>query len=98
MLGPVAVGAVLLATAVLGWRVATRPAAPEITYQTAAVDRGPIAARVTANGTLSAIITVNVGSQVSGRIESLRADFGSRVKKGQIVATIEPSLFRAERQ
>jgi HlyD family secretion protein len=50
---------------------------------------------VTATGTLSALVTVLVGSQVSGRIESIRADFNSSVKKGQIVATIEPSLFQA---
>jgi len=64
-------------------------------YRTVSVDRGPIAAKVTANGTLSALVTVSVGSQVSGRIESLRADFGTTVTKGQVIATLEPALFRA---
>jgi HlyD family secretion protein len=64
-------------------------------YRTVSVDRGPIAAKVTANGTLSALVTVSVGSQVSGRIESLHADFGSKVTSGQVIATLEPSLFRA---
>jgi HlyD family secretion protein len=64
-------------------------------YTTVNVDRGRIAARVTATGILSALVTVQVGSQVSGRIESIRVDFNSTVKKGQIVATIEPSLFQA---
>jgi HlyD family secretion protein len=64
-------------------------------FTTVAVDRGRIAARVTATGILSALVTVQVGSQVSGRIESIRADFNSPVKKGQIVATIEPTLFQA---
>jgi len=50
---------------------------------------------VTATGTLSALVTVTVGSQVSGRIDTLGADFESQVKKGQIIATIEPSLFQA---
>ena len=83
------------AAAVLVWRFAVRPSAPAIHYQTGRADRGRIAAKVTATGTLSALVTVSVGSQVSGRIETLGVDFGSAVKKGQVVATIEPSLFRA---
>ncbi len=50
------------------------------------------------SGTLSALVTVQVGCQVSGRIESLRADFGSRVKKGEVFATMDPQLFRAALQ
>lgn len=92
LLALVTVGAVLAA---LGVRLALRPKASPLTFQTAALDRGPIAAKVTANGTLSALVTVKVGSQVSGRILSLSADYGSSVKAGQVVATIEPSLFRA---
>jgi HlyD family secretion protein len=64
-------------------------------YETVAVDRGPLAAKVTATGTASALVTVIVGSQVSGRINGLYADFGSQVHAGDTVATIEPSLFRA---
>jgi HlyD family secretion protein len=70
-------------------------AAEPVRYELGRVDRGPISAKVTATGTLSALVTVSVGSQVSGRIESLSADFGSTVKKGQVVAKIEPSLFQA---
>jgi HlyD family secretion protein len=66
-----------------------------VRYETVAVDRGPVASKVTATGTVSALVTVLVGSQVSGRIESLFADFESQVRKGQTIATIEPSLFRA---
>jgi len=77
------------------WRYARRPAAPVVRYQTATVDRGPIAAKVTASGALSAIVTVQVGSQVSGRIQAWFADFDAPVKKGQLIAVIEPSLFRA---
>jgi HlyD family secretion protein len=64
-------------------------------YETAKVDRGRIAARVTATGTLSALVTVQVGSQVSGRIQMLAADFNSQVKKGQVIAKIDPELFKA---
>jgi len=68
---------------------------PPPRFTTVTVDRGRIAARVTATGVLSALVTVQVGSQVSGRLESIRVDFNSPVKKGQIVATIEPTLFNA---
>lgn len=64
-------------------------------YLTAGIDRGRISARVTASGTLSALVTVQVGSQVSGRIQSLYADFNSPVKKGQVIARIDPRLFQA---
>jgi HlyD family secretion protein len=80
---------------VAGVRYARAPQETPLHFETAKVDRGPVSARVTANGTLSALVTVSVGSQVSGRIASLGADFGSRVTSGQVIATIEPRLFRA---
>jgi HlyD family secretion protein len=64
-------------------------------YETAKVARGNITARVTATGTLSALVTVQVGSQVSGRISQINVDFNSPVKKGQVVARIDPALFAA---
>jgi HlyD family secretion protein len=66
-----------------------------VRYQTAALDRGPIAAKVTASGTVSAITTVQVGSQVSGRIDAWYVDYNAPVKRGQLIAIIEPSLFKA---
>src|SRR5690242_9718246 len=70
-------------------------AVPLLHFDTAPVDRGPIAAKVTATGAVSALVTVSVGSQVSGRIEKLFVDFGSTVRRGQTVATIDPAFFRA---
>jgi HlyD family secretion protein len=67
----------------------------ELTYETSKVDRGRIVAKVTATGTLSPLVTVQVGSQVSGRIQALFADFNSTVKKGDVVARIDPQLFQA---
>ena len=67
----------------------------ELRFTTTAVSKGRIAAKVTATGTLSALVTVQVGSQVSGRIKSLHADFNSQVKKGDLLATIDPQLFDA---
>jgi HlyD family secretion protein len=61
----------------------------------ARVDRGDLTGRVTATGALSALVTVQVGSQVSGRIAQLSADFGQRVKRGQIIARLDPQLFQA---
>jgi HlyD family secretion protein len=61
----------------------------------ARVDRGDLTGRVTATGALSALVTVQVGSQVSGRIAQLSADFGQRVKRGQVIARLDPQLFAA---
>src|SRR5436309_16045757 len=63
-------------------------------YQTATVTRGPITQAVTATGTLNPVVNVQVGSQVSGNIAKLFADFNSQVKAGQVVAQIDPALFQ----
>src|SRR5437667_4636008 len=64
-------------------------------FQTATVTRGPITQTVTATGTLNPVVNVQVGSQVSGNIQKLFADFNSKVKAGDVVAQIEPLLLRA---
>jgi HlyD family secretion protein len=63
-------------------------------YFTAKSERGDLRAVVEATGTINAVTTVQVGSQVSGTIQQLFADFNSKVKKGQVVARIDPSLFQ----
>jgi HlyD family secretion protein len=65
-----------------------------VQYYTARVESGEIKQVVEATGTINAVITVQVGSQVSGTISKLYVDFNSRVKKGQIVAQIDPALFQ----
>src|SRR5881398_1337355 len=67
----------------------------DVSYQTAPVTRGPITQLVTATGTLNPVVNVQVGSQVSGNIQKLFADFNSKVKAGDIVAQIDPVLFQA---
>src|SRR5215510_12800814 len=62
---------------------------------TLAVDRGDIADVVGATGVLQAVTTVQVGSQVSGTIKDLLADFNSNVRKGQVIARLDPALFQA---
>jgi HlyD family secretion protein len=70
-------------------------AAPQVHYETVTADRGSIAAKVTATGSVSALLTVQVGSQVSGRVQQLFADYNSTVKKGQTIAKLDPLLFEA---
>ena len=66
-------------------------------YTTGTSDRGDVVEVVGATGTLEAVTTVQLGSQVSGTIQSLNADFNSTVKKNQVVARLDPSLFEARR-
>ena len=65
-------------------------------YQTAKIDRGNVTETVTATGTLSAVTTVQIGSQVSGVIAQLYADFNSHVTKGQLLAELDPTPFQAQ--
>ena len=65
-------------------------------FRTAKVDRGPIAATVSTTGTVNAVTTVQVGSQVSGQISELMVDFNSPVKKNQLIARLDPAIFQAK--
>src|SRR5437016_13962079 len=62
----------------------------------AKVERGSVRIAVTATGTLEAVHTVQVGSQISGQISSLHADFNSQVKKGQLLAEIDPRTLKSQ--
>ncbi len=77
------------------WQYEKSHQPPPVTFQTAAIEKRSIIGKVTATGTLQARVTVLVGSQVSGRIQKLNADFNSTVKKGEVVAKIDPTLFEA---
>jgi HlyD family secretion protein len=65
-------------------------------FRLAPVERGPLTAAVSSTGTLNAVTTVQVGSQVSGQIKQLLVDFNSIVRKGQIIARIDPETFEAK--
>jgi len=65
-------------------------------FRTMKVERGEITSIVTATGTINPVITVLVGSQVSGTIKALYADFNSRVKEGEVIAQIDPAIFEAQ--
>ena len=66
------------------------------TFVLAVVTRGDIVDAVAATGSLQAVTTVQVGTQVSGTIKTLRADYNSVVKRGEVVAELEPSLFQTQ--
>lgn len=68
-----------------------------IRYRTAPIERGSVVSIVTATGSINPVVSVQVGTQVSGMIKSLHADFNSIVKAGDIVAVIDPEPFRARR-
>ncbi len=65
----------------------------EVRYRVAKVERGPMAAVVVASGTLNAVTTVQVGSQISGQVKEIHADFNTAVKKDQVIARIDPATF-----
>jgi len=87
--------ALAVVVAAAGAFLAFRGRDKEIQYQTTSLERGDIVDVVGATGTLQAVTTVQVGSQVSGTVDSLGADFNSRVKKDQVIARLETSTFDA---
>lgn len=84
---------IIFVAGIAGYYFYNRP--PEVSYKTAKIERGTIVSTVAATGNLSAVTTVQVGTQVSGTIQKLYVDYNSRVKKGQAIAEIDPSLFNA---
>ena len=92
-----AIGGVIAAVALaaIAALVVTHRERPRVQVQTADVSSGPIARRVLVSGTLEPARMVEVGSQVSGTIASLPADFNSRVKTGQVLARLDPASFQA---
>jgi len=93
-LAQIGVFLVLLACAAGGWYwYQSRNGGGEPRYRLAKVERGPIAAVVAASGTLNAVTTVQVGSQISGQVKEIFADFNTPVTSGQVIARIDPATF-----
>ena len=92
----VLIAVVVLAVAIGGFAYYRQrnPKTPEAKYRTETVDKGTVSEVVTATGTISAVTTVQVGSQVSGIIQNLHADFNSPVKKGQLLAELDPTPLK----
>jgi HlyD family secretion protein len=97
MFRPVLWATLLVAAAIGGWLVLRHGRdSDEAKYRVQKVDRGDVTMTVTATGTISAVTTVQVGSQVSGIIAHLYADFNSRVTKGELLADLDPTPFEAQ--
>lgn len=83
-----------LAAALWFWK--GRSGAEQQRFRTAQVEQGDIRVAISATGTLSALSTVDVGSEVSGKVEEVLVDFNDTVKKGQVIARIDPSTFETQ--
>lgn len=88
----IAAGAALLVIVVAGWMFSRANSEKESPYRFAAVERGDLEASVSATGKLGAVTTVQVGTQASGQVSAIHVDFNDRVRKGQLIARIDPTL------
>ena len=94
--GKLALGALLAAAAVFGYRQFFSSGESEAgQYRTEPVERGDLSSAISATGTLGATATVEVGTQVSGTLQSVEVDFNDNVEPGQVIARIDPSTFQA---
>lgn len=87
----VAIGVVAVA-AIAFWWLRRAESRAEVSYRVASVERRTVSSTVSATGTLSAVRTVEVGTQASGQVAALYADFNDHVRKGQLIARIDPTL------
>ncbi|HEX3549472.1 MAG TPA: efflux RND transporter periplasmic adaptor subunit [Candidatus Elarobacter sp.] len=87
--------AIVLIAAIVASVIAVRSRAGAVTYTSVPVQTGSLAQTVTASGTLNPQNTISVGTQVSGTVSELDADFNSHVKKGQVLAKLDPTTFQA---
>lgn len=88
----------LVLALIVGWAVFGRGGGPAAPYRTQAVDRGEVVRAVTATGGLQPLVTVDVGSTVSGPVQAVLVDFNSQVKAGQVLAKIDPQSFQTRTQ
>src|SRR5918999_5615602 len=90
----IGLGIAVLALAAGGWYwYKSQSGNGEVRYRVAKVERGPLSAVVVASGTLNATTTVQVGSQISGQVKEIYADFNTPVKRGQVIARIDPATY-----
>ena len=86
-------GCLLIAGTAAGYTHFYGEKAKAVQYRTAKVERGSLSSQVTATGTVNPVITVLVGSQVSGTIQNLYVDYNSPVKKGQLIALLDDDEY-----
>jgi HlyD family secretion protein len=81
--------------AAVGWRFVGHDKTAKVSYELADVDRGTVEKSISSTGSVAALVTVDVGSQISGQISELKADFNTQVKKGDLLAVIDPQTRTA---
>ena len=84
----------VLVVAGIGWRFIPHGKSAKVTYEQAVVDRGTVEKSISSSGSVAALVTVDVGSQISGQISELKADFNTQVKKGDLLAVIDPQIYQ----
>jgi HlyD family secretion protein len=94
--GKYLIGLAAITAAAWYWYTNSDAVASKPAYRLAGIEHGTIANTVTASGTLKALITVDVGTQISGQVKQLFADFNTEVKAGQVIARIDPASFDAK--
>jgi len=90
----IAIVLAVVVVAVIGWRVLLHGRGARVTYETAVLDRGTVEKSISSTGSVAALVTVEVGSQISGQVSELHADFNSQVKKGDLLAVIDPQTYQ----
>ena len=90
----ISLGVIVLAAAAV-FACQTRPKPLKDPYRFSAVERGDITRSVSASGTLQALVTVDVGSQISGLVTKVLVDFNAPVRAGQVLATLDPQTFQS---
>jgi HlyD family secretion protein len=80
--------------AVVGWRFLSHGKVAKVSYELADVDKGTVEKSISSTGSVAALVTVDVGSQISGQISELKADFNTQVKKGDLLAVIDPQTYQ----
>src|SRR5687768_2933137 len=94
----IVIALILISAMVIYWTSDDKKESKENQYKTRAIERGDIIQTISANGTLTPVVLVNVGTQISGTVAKLYADYNDQVKVGQILAELDPALLRAQLQ
>lgn len=92
----IAAGVIVIGGAAAWFMPKGEPELPPSKYRTAPADMGAVNQTVTATGTINPVALINVGSQVSGTVVELNADFNDRVRKGQVLLKLDPTIFNAQ--
>ena len=86
---------VVLLVAFFGWRMLAGRGGPAVNFETGVIDKGTVEKSISSTGSVAALVTVDVGSQISGQIAELHADFNTTVKKNDLLAVIDPQTYKS---